>query len=112
MLWKRKGQLEKIVDPLLAGEINPNSLRVVGEIVEKCLSENGSDRPTMQEVEWNLNYALELQRNETTKGLFEDTATIDASLETALGISSYALPVGEDIDTTLEVSGFSSTISR
>ncbi|KAM7507144.1 hypothetical protein LguiA_017597 [Lonicera macranthoides] len=39
--WQKKGELEKIVDPFLAGKINPNSLRKFGETVEKCLRESG-----------------------------------------------------------------------
>ncbi|EXB81599.1 putative receptor-like protein kinase [Morus notabilis] len=79
ILWRRKGQLEKIIDPLLVGEIHPESLKVVGEIAEKCLKESGSERPTMQEVEWHLNHALQLQRNQATKGPFDDDTSTKAS---------------------------------
>ena len=113
MGWKRSGQLEKIIDPLLVGEIEPESLRVVGDVAEKCLRDNGSERPTMDEVKFYLTYALALQRKETTKGPFEDTTTTNASLESALGMQgpSYALPVGEDLDATYEVSGYTTTNS-
>ncbi|EXB81598.1 putative receptor-like protein kinase [Morus notabilis] len=113
MPWRRKGQLEKIIDPLLVGEINPKSLRVVGNVAEMCLKESGSERPTMQEVEWHLTYALQLQRNETTEGPFQDTTTTNASLESALGMPSYTFHFGEDVDDdeTFGVSGYSITTS-
>ena len=59
--WKRLGRLEEIVDPHIRGTINTNSLRKYGETVEKCLADQGIERPYMGDVLWNLEYALQLQ---------------------------------------------------
>ncbi|KAF8662230.1 hypothetical protein HU200_056432 [Digitaria exilis] len=61
MQWKRKGLIEKIMDPKLAGTVNPESLAKFAETAEKCLAEFGSDRISMGDVLWNLEYALQMQ---------------------------------------------------
>ncbi|KAF0902395.1 hypothetical protein E2562_016234 [Oryza meyeriana var. granulata] len=61
MQWKRKGLIEKIMDPKLAGTVNQESLNKFAEAAEKCLAEFGSDRISMGDVLWNLEYALQLQ---------------------------------------------------
>ncbi|KAK9061209.1 hypothetical protein SSX86_018389 [Deinandra increscens subsp. villosa] len=61
MNWQKKGELEKIMDPVLVGSVNLESLRIYGETAEKCLNENGNQRPSMGDVLWNLEYALQFQ---------------------------------------------------
>ncbi|KAK2410700.1 receptor protein kinase HERK [Trifolium repens] len=72
---KDKGILEDIVDPSIKGKINPNSLRKFSETVNKCLQDDGCDRPTMGDVLWDLEYALQLQRGIIHREPHEDSST-------------------------------------
>ncbi|KAE8783722.1 receptor-like protein kinase THESEUS 1 [Hordeum vulgare] len=61
MEWQRLGELERVMDPHLAGSVGVASLRKFGETAEKCLAEYGVDRPAMGDVLWNLECALRMQ---------------------------------------------------
>lgn len=61
MKWQRQKLLENIIDPHLKGLYSSLSLEKFGEIAEKCLADEGRNRPTMGEVLWHLEYVLQLQ---------------------------------------------------
>ncbi|XP_042501344.1 probable receptor-like protein kinase At5g61350 [Macadamia integrifolia] len=73
MQWHRKGLLEKIIDSHLQGTIFADSLKKYVEAAEKCLADYGVDRPSMGDVLWNLEYALQLQEASNQLEPPEDT---------------------------------------
>ncbi|GMJ12743.1 PIRITHIOUS1, Buddhas Paper Seal 1 [Hibiscus trionum] len=85
MQWKRKDLLEKVIDPHLVDSINQESMKKFVEAAEKCLAESGVDRPSMGDVLWNLEYALQLQEA-FTEGKMDDTKSSDASAASQLSI--------------------------
>ncbi|PNY16726.1 receptor-like protein kinase ANXUR2-like protein [Trifolium pratense] len=80
LMNKRKGTLEDIIDPNLKGKIKPESLNKFADTAEKCLSDSGLDRPSMNDLLWNLEFALNLQENDgTSSSTHNNSARIDES---------------------------------
>ncbi|CAA7041173.1 unnamed protein product [Microthlaspi erraticum] len=88
---KRRGTLDDIIDPNLKGKINLECLKKFADTAENCLSDSGIERPTMGDVLWNLEFALQLQ--ETADGTRQRTPNRGASSED-VGGGGMAINVG------------------
>ncbi|XP_061365979.1 receptor-like protein kinase ANXUR2 [Gastrolobium bilobum] len=53
--------VEEMMDPILKGKIAPGCWEVFIDIAERCLKQEPNERPTMGEVEVQLEYGLALQ---------------------------------------------------
>ena len=98
MVWQKKGLLEQVIDPLLVGKVNLNSLRKFGETAEKCLKEDSTDRPTMGDVMWDLEYAFQLQQTAMQREPLEDSTNDAAStfpLPTIQHYPSYSFSISD-----------------
>ncbi|KAI3864992.1 hypothetical protein MKW92_007804 [Papaver armeniacum] len=75
----KKGIIDQIVDPFLKGKIAPECLKKFTETAEKCLDDIGANRPSMGDVLWNLEFALQLQESAEESGLVkvEDLSMTD-----------------------------------
>ncbi|KAF7029118.1 hypothetical protein CFC21_040943 [Triticum aestivum] len=58
---QRKGTLRDVVDPTIKDQIAPECLVKFAETAEKCLADQGLERPSMGDVLWNLEFAMQLQ---------------------------------------------------
>lgn len=56
-----QGSRLEVIDPKILGVCNMESLETVMEIAAKCLSQDAIGRPSMADVLWNLQYALQVQ---------------------------------------------------
>lgn len=91
--WHRKGLLEKIIDSNLVGTISSGSLKKYVEAAEKCLADHGVDRPSMGDVLWNLEYALQLQEASLQLDAPEDTSANLIVLEPRSDEDSGGVPI-------------------
>ncbi|CAL4957465.1 unnamed protein product [Urochloa decumbens] len=61
LMCQRNGTLTEVVDPAIKDEIAPECLKKFADTAEKCLGEQGIERPSMGDVLWNLEFAMQLQ---------------------------------------------------
>ncbi|BAT83251.1 hypothetical protein LR48_Vigan03g015800 [Vigna angularis] len=106
-----KGFLGEIVDPALKDQIAPHCLRKFGEVALSCLHEDGTQRPSMNDVVGVLEFVMQLQlqdganvnavsesgedyENSTTEDMFSSSHSSvnvsDYSNSSGLNTTSYA----------------------
>ncbi|KAJ4789169.1 protein kinase family protein [Rhynchospora pubera] len=61
-------KLKGIVDPTICGTFAMDSLRTVVELTLNCLAENARDRPSIDDVLWNLQYSVQVQEGWASSG--------------------------------------------
>ncbi|WRX21420.1 Serine-threonine/tyrosine-protein kinase [Theobroma cacao] len=59
----RNGTLDQFIDPFLRGKIASPCFKKFTEVAMSCLVDEGTERPSMSDVVWSLEFALQLQRN-------------------------------------------------
>ncbi|CAL4928759.1 unnamed protein product [Urochloa decumbens] len=115
---QRRGHLDRIADPRIAGQVNENSLRKFAETAERCLADYGQDRPSMGDVLWNLEYCLQLQETHVRRDAFEDSGAVGAQFPEDVVVprwvpsSTSFLTTGDPDDTALTVSDVNAANSK
>ncbi|XP_010478479.1 PREDICTED: probable receptor-like protein kinase At1g30570 [Camelina sativa] len=96
--WQKQRSLESIIDPNLRGIYSPESLEKYGEIAEKCLADEGKNRPMMGEVLWSLEYVLQLHEAWLRKQNGENSFSSSQALEETP--ESFTLPASSIQDSS------------
>ncbi|XP_021726724.1 probable receptor-like protein kinase At5g24010 [Chenopodium quinoa] len=102
--FQKQGLIEEIVDPHLKDQIKPSSLKKFGDTAQKCLAEYGADRPTMGDVLWNLEYALQLQEGQPTTETDDTSDTFTSEISVTRIVPrgpNNVIPVGDTSDENL-----------
>ncbi|XP_020233031.1 receptor-like protein kinase FERONIA [Cajanus cajan] len=95
----QKGSLGEIVDPALKGQITPECLRKFGEIAVSCLHEDGTQRPSMNDVVGVLEFVLQLHDSAVNGvmvggGDYEDSEDMFSSSHSSVHVSDYSNSTG------------------
>lgn len=106
--WQRQHSLETILDPHLKGNYSLESLKKFGEIAEKCLADEGKNRPTMGEVLWHLEYALQLHEAYTESSNVESFSSSELRFAD-MAINLPQIKEGETASPNVSRSNYNST---
>ncbi|KAF5939058.1 hypothetical protein HYC85_023317 [Camellia sinensis] len=67
-LAESPSKLQEAIDPSIRGTFAYESLKTVVEITMKCLCEDSSTRPTIEDVLWHLQYSIQVQDGWNSSG--------------------------------------------
>ncbi|XP_038879285.1 receptor-like protein kinase FERONIA [Benincasa hispida] len=126
----RDNTVAQTIDPNIKSEISSECLRKFTEIAVSCIEDDGRKRPSMNDVVWGLEFALQLQEASKKKGDVDDlgsgkrdsdeewllvdetlfSSTGDRRHESESGVSSYMITSNSDDSSYTHNKGMSGTV--
>ncbi|XP_059668282.1 probable receptor-like protein kinase At1g30570 [Cornus florida] len=108
MRWQQQRSLQTIIDPHLDGKYCPESLMIFGEIAEKCLADEGKNRPTMGEVLWHLESVLQVHEawmhaNAATRNSFSSSQVVENVEEREAECGQHSATLDEESNVDLKM---------
>ncbi|XVF71249.1 hypothetical protein PTKIN_Ptkin12aG0021400 [Pterospermum kingtungense] len=116
----QNGTLDKVIDPFLKGKIAPECLKKFAEVAMSCLLDEGSGRPSMGDVVWSLEFALQLQESGEERLKLNAGDNIDVDIEEETSVINIGLEgdsgevfssIGDHVLNSVSTSTFSLTTS-
>ncbi|KAM7510151.1 hypothetical protein LguiB_009026 [Lonicera macranthoides] len=89
----KTGALDEIIDLHVRDEIAPECLKQFGDVAYSCIQEQGINRPSMSDVVWSLELALQLQE------AAENMSANGDALEHFENFTNLPFHLGEDAST-------------
>lgn len=80
-----------IVDPAVQKECSDSSLKTMMEICVRCLSNEQTDRPSVEDILWNLQYAAQVQDIGRVDSPDNQEPPISSTIEMQLPTSSLTI---------------------
>jgi len=77
---RQKHPVEENIDPNIEGKIAPESWEVFIDITERCLNFDPNERPSMGEVEIQLELALSLQEEADARNTCDDYTLLSLTI--------------------------------
>ncbi|XP_062117767.1 receptor-like protein kinase FERONIA [Humulus lupulus] len=86
----QKGTLREIIDPYLTSNIVPECLKKYGELAVQCMLDNGTERPSMKDIVWSLEFAMQLQQNAEGNGAIGENIVKTMAEEEVTLLKNYS----------------------
>ncbi|KAL5977106.1 hypothetical protein ACLOJK_021448 [Asimina triloba] len=109
--WQHRRSLDAIVDSKLEGKYSLESFTKFGDIAEKCLADEGKNRPTMGEVLWHLEYVLQLHEAHMRSGCNESLSRTAVDADNAI-LRLPSVGEGEEPPSSLNPSALEESSTR